>query len=125
MVETVSGYSGGDGGAEPHRAERPRRNNRSLYWCWLVMLAWLFLLPAMARSADAAQEVPAKKDEASSESGYYHLHCPPRGGNATFIPSEQLEGVLFFEIGDIDWGRPGSLTQNGTSMKDKGDAAGP
>lgn len=125
MVDTVSGNAGGSGRAELHRAERSYRKKRTLYWRWLVMLACLFALPAIARSADASPEVPAGKDGAASESGYYHTRCHPRGVNGTFIPAETLEGVLLFEIGELDWGRPDASSQNGAPMKDNEGAAGP
>ena len=81
----------------------------------LVVLIFLlsFSVPARADTTKPANAATQNSTaEENSEPGAFTTRCP---AGQTYISSEELQGVLLFEIGDIDWGRQSNATKNGTA----------
>ena len=86
----------------------------------ITLLFSLMCCPASVSARDAEREDSSGKEESASGDSYI-VRCGPRNSNGTQISSEYLQGVLMFEIGELDWGDP-SRTQNGTLPRNDQDA---
>ena len=82
------------------------------YLRFLALWAALGFFPHPAWPDDPESGPSGGTVGAPPESGFYTTVCPPRLSNATSISSEQLQGVLIFEIGDINWGAPRPATNS-------------
>ena len=85
--------------------------------CPHALVVLIFLLPfSVPARADTTKPANAATQNSTagenSDPDVFTTRCP---AGSNFIQSEELQGVLLFEIGDIDWGRQSNATRNGTA----------